>query len=973
MAYKDYVKEGKPSSEIILTGEDEPVLTIDGYTLAKGVDYEVSYCNNTWIGTAEVIFKGIGAYTGTVKKTFKITANLADETDAAKIVIGDQKHTGSAVKVKPIVTYYGTALKEGTHFTVAGYENNTEITKETEATVKISGNEENGFTGTCTATFKIAADTKALQISGMEESYFYRGESITPEVVVKSGEATLAASEYEVVYGENLHVGTGTIAVVGKGKYAGCANMVEFQILPLKMETLTVTGADAKPLTDKEYTGQPILPEILLEAEIGSKKYKLPTGDYSVSVKDSGDNTNVGIVTLEIKGGTNITGSRDVTFNIVPKSLAKPETGKDNISVKVTWDDGYVYDGTAKTPDVVVTYQYGDGETEISTLTKDTDYTLTYSDNTSAGTAKVIVTGKENYTGSRTETFTIKQQDFSDVAIVNLPGGTSYVYMGTKVEPKVSVSANGVTLTQDTDYVLSYENNTTCGTATVTVTGKGNFSGTIKGNFTIVEHNIATSSDIKIGNDGKIPNQGYTGAPIVPNISISCGSYKLKAGVDYELSCSDNTDMGTATIIIKGIGGFTGSKELKFNIKTNIAKVLVEGLKDTYSYTGKQLTEADLAISKVTLGATPLNKDTDYTISFADDCDATNVGKHTVIVNGVGEYGGTAEFPVTITPKNIQDDDVELQGFSENPPYTGLVTTQNISLYWRGKDITLLKDKDYEVVYTPSGELGNFVMTITGKGNYVGTIEKKYRVETVPVDSLEINDISSVYTYTGAEIVPEPTLLHDSYKLKKNVDYTLTYSDNTEVGTAKVTITGIGACCTGTKDITFKIVQKSINKLQAGTIAAQIYTGKDIVPGVTLTDEKKILAENTDYTLLYKKNRKTGTGSVVITGKGNYTSTRTIPFAIRPSGVESMMVTGASQTTASLSWKSEGAVTGFEIYRKTAGGKWQLVGGTGESTYTDTKLSSGTTYIYKLRSYVIEEEQTYYGEFSPEFVGTTME
>ena len=127
----------------------------------------------------------------------------------------------------------------------------------------------------------------------------------------------------------------------------------------------------------------------------------------------------------------------------------------------------YYYDGTAKTPAVTVK----DGST---ILTKDTDYTVSYSHDTNAGTATVTITGKGSYTGFTTKTFTINPKSISSASVTLSP--TSYTYDGTEKKPSVTVKDGTKTLTNGRDYSVSYANNINVGTATVTVAGKGNYT-----------------------------------------------------------------------------------------------------------------------------------------------------------------------------------------------------------------------------------------------------------------------------------------------------------------------------------------------------------------------------------------------------------------------------------------------------------------------------------------------------------------
>lgn len=966
VSYGDYVTAngGVAPSEILLA-DDEIVLSMGSTELQKGVDYEVSYANNTWVGTATITFKGIGNYAGTVTKDFMITAKLTES--AVTVAVGDQQYSGSPIKAIPVVKYYGKALTEGDHFIIASYKNNTNITDSAEVT--IIGNDSNGFTGTRTETFSIVANTDMLEISGVADSYLYRGQAIEPTVVVKAGNVTLTPNDYDIYYGENLHVGTGSISIIGKGNYAGNTKYTTFKIEPLEIRAITVLDGKSTALADREYTGVPILPELSLTTKIGSTTYTLPESDYKVSVSADSDNVSVGTVTLVIEGTTsskgkqNITGSQEVSFDIVPKSLSKPASGQDKISMQVT-QDTYAYDGTAKEPEVIVTYQYGSSDTEVRTLNKGTDYTIAYSNNIAAGTAQAIVTGIGNYSGSRTANFTITSQDIS-AATVTLPNGTVYPYMGSTVpvEPEVAVAIKGTVLTKDVDYAVSYQNSKTCGTATVTITGKGDFSGTTATTYTIEAHSI-NAADVVVES---IPNQAYTGSPIVPELTITCGAYRLIEGLDYQLNCTGNTEIGQASVTISGINGFKDSRTELFKIASNIEQAEVTGLKESYVYTGQPLTIEQLGITGVQIGNTVLST-TDYTVTFAQGCDGMSVGKQTVVLIGTGNYGGSKKMEITITAKNIADADVVMSGFAESLPYENRLE-QNIALTWGA--ITLQKGTDYEVVCSPSQSADTYVMTITGQGNYAGTIEKSYAVEKAVVDSLEIKDVSSDYTYNGQAIEPKPRVLLGDAELKEGVDYTLAYANNVNVGVATLYITGTGTCFTGEKEIPFTILRRSINHGTASAIATQIYTGKDVYPAVEMTDNGTVLAEGTDYTLMYKNNRRAGTSTVVVAGKGNYTSTKTIPFAIRPCNAASATVIGVSKTSASITWTGEGVVTGYEIYRMAAGGKWQLVGGTKATNYMDEKLSADTIYSYKIRSYVVEDGETYYGEFSNVVSATT--
>lgn len=139
-----------------------------------------------------------------------------------------------------------------------------------------------------------------------------------------------------------------------------------------------------------------------------------------------------------------------------------------------------VYDGSEKKPAVEVKY----GETTLAAA----DYTVSYSNNVNAGvnTASVTVTSNDNssYKFTATKNFTIAQAPISGAMIANIP---SVTYNTRAHTPEVTVTFNGSPLEAGKDYDVAYTNNIYAGTATVTVTGKGNFTGTASKNFAIAQ------------------------------------------------------------------------------------------------------------------------------------------------------------------------------------------------------------------------------------------------------------------------------------------------------------------------------------------------------------------------------------------------------------------------------------------------------------------------------------------------------
>ncbi len=141
--------------------------------------------------------------------------------------------------------------------------------------------------------------------------------------------------------------------------------------------------------------------------------------------------------------------------------------------------------------------------------------------------------------------------------------------------------------------------------------------------------------------------------------------------------------------------------------------------------------------------------------------------------------------------------------------------------------------------------------------------------------------VSSVASqpYTGKAYKPKPTVTYEGKTLKNGTDYTLSYKNNVNAGTATITITGLGTYV-GTKKVTFKITPIALTGGKVGSISNQKYTGQARKPSPKVTLNGKTLTAGTDYKLTYKKNTLPGTATAIVTGTGNYTGTLKRSFKI---------------------------------------------------------------------------------------------
>ena len=238
--------------------------------------------------------------------------------------------------------------------------------------------------------------------------------------------------------------------------------MIMVDIAPAPIKTVTLED------TKFDYAGGfPIEPDVKATATVRGKTVTLKKDtDYTVTYKN---NVKCGTAKVTVKGMNLYKGTVTKTFRIVKCPIDK-----------VTADLEYktvTYDGSPKKP--VVTLINGDH------LTEKKDYTVKYTGNVNAGTARVTVKGKGSYTGTLTLTFTIEPEK-----IGNAGAWLEYdsaAYTGKPLTPKANLVFNGKDLTEGTDFTVAYKNNQKVGTATVTVTGKGNFTGKLKLTFKIVK------------------------------------------------------------------------------------------------------------------------------------------------------------------------------------------------------------------------------------------------------------------------------------------------------------------------------------------------------------------------------------------------------------------------------------------------------------------------------------------------------
>ncbi|WP_278870056.1 fibronectin type III domain-containing protein [Ruminococcus bicirculans (ex Wegman et al. 2014)] len=235
----------------------------------------------------------------------------------------------------------------------------------------------------------------------------------------------------------------------------------------------------------------------------------------------------------------------------------------------------------------------------------------------------------------------------------------------------------------------------------------------------------------------------------------------------------------------------------------------------------------------------------------------------------------------------------------------------------------------------------------------------------ISISKASVTLSTSTYAYDGKAKKPGVTVKLNGKTLKNGTDYTVSYSNNIKVGTAKVTITGKGNY-TGSVSKTYSI-KNNFKKATVSGISTKAFTGKNITQSITVKYNGKTLKNGTDYTVSYSNNKKIGTATVKIAGKGSCTGTITKTFKINPAKQEIQKLTAKSKAFF-VDWAQKGSATGYEIQyatnsKFTSAKKVTITNNKTDKT-TVSKLSGKKKYYVRVRSYTTVKGTKYYGAWS---------
>ena len=602
----------------------------------------------------------------------------------------------------------------------------------------------------------------------------YTGKAIKPAILVYDGNTLLREkTDYTITYQNNTNAGPASVVIKGKGNYTK-EHKENFTIDAIDLALLDI--ADLYTTIAKNNTKQ-IAPKPVVK--YNGKTLKL-NKDYEVSYENpQTDGKELGVYNVIVTAkSSNFINSKTIHMTLVDKSSVRLMS-KVSIGKIAKEDTKYEFDEVTHKGKVlmpILTVKYGKDTLILQTDKDDPktgDYTIIYDDvHTEAGeTATITVRGNGvTYVGEKTISFKITGTPLkaNQISLKDVPK-TGLVYTGMKQEPEISVTGmNPEEVDQYT--VKTYQKNINVGTATVIVTGRNGYTGTVKKTFKITaydifadaDHRFAYNKDTDNAIPSKIPyakagsklNDEQVGATFLTGAADAV--IYLEQGKDYTLSYKNNKKVGTASVTIKGKGNYKGTIN---NIPFTIVEQDLAALKNN-------ITAADI-----------LEK---------------NAKKYNKVVPVLTDIDGK-------TLKNKTDFVIDA-------------------------DTAYTDQTDNKIIDTP--KVGDTIkVTVKAKegGNYKGTVSTTFRV--IANDKSLSKAVIKVtnQTYTGSELKPTSTdqSVTVTIKVKENgttitetlkehVDYEIIgYAKNINKGTAKITIHGIGTYG-GTKTGTFKIVAQEM-------------------------------------------------------------------------------------------------------------------------------------------------------------------
>ncbi|MCR4740893.1 MAG: leucine-rich repeat domain-containing protein, partial [Lachnospiraceae bacterium] len=592
------------------------------------------------------------------------------------------------------------------------------------------------------------------------EEHFYTGSAVTCKNlrVFYYNKLLRKGKDYTVKYFSNVNTPavsgkTPSFTVTGKGNYKGFTASGEFTIKQVDLNAINEADVNYVPVTLTYKAGKAQKADIGLKVNgrklVLERDYELIYPGDSTSVKDPGTYRLHVLGLGNYKGEIN-SGSAAV-FVVNPAAAVKMS----DVTISKIRDQQLVKAGMEVEP-AAPTVKY-----KGKTLPAGGGgaYTIEYRQNTAAGTAKAIIKGTGNpvnvggktvsFMGAKTVTFKIKPISVSNATVSDVE---DFPYSGSAWTQAATVELGGEDLTEGRDYRISYKNNVKPGTATMTVTGKGNYGGTKKVTFKITKAALTEENVYELSYDEK-ENKAfyYTKGWVKPKVKVLLpGAEKLLTTKDYSVTYKNISAPGeenAASVTITGKRYVTGSVTINFTIKEgHLDRCKTTFTDKVYANKGgiykQKLTIKDVNGKKLRAGADYDSKiryyykeDTyvrqksgrSYVVmarpsgSAVNDKDIIPAGttiRVEIIPKGNYDYAMTGYF--RIGKKNISSSRPTIK----DQKYTGHRILPSAG------EIKGLDYADYEIIsYGTNIKHGTGTVTVRGLGNYIGTKTIKFKIK----------------------------------------------------------------------------------------------------------------------------------------------------------------------------------------------------------------------------------------------------
>ena len=618
--------------------------------------------------------------------------------------------------------------------------------------------------------------------------------------------------------------------------------------------------------------------EVILDGTlIYNGKYQERT--YTITQLVEGENVNHSVIgnigynagtnyAFTITGKGNYIGSKTVAWEIEKLDLS-------GVVITLTNTD-FTYNGTAQ--EILFTL----GKVE-NLILESTDYAVSGNIATNAGDYVLTITGAgKNFKGEATATWTIKRLDMSGATITY---GDPIIYNGDyQVRDFILGQVAGLDLVRDVDFVVEGDSGKVATNNNIkyyiTVTGTGNFIGSITQEWVIEQKDISgatvtfdTNSFIYNGKeqefkftvsdvDGLTPIYSVAG-----NKATNFGEYDLyivgggnfKGMIHIEWYI-EQKDISDAEITLGDALEYNGSEQVRD------FTAIVDGLEITYTVEGDKATAAgdyvltitangnftgtltaDWSIAKKDISGAEITVDSEHVyngkeqkVKFTVDLDkslytvtgttATDAGEYVIVITPVDtdNYTGTIEMSWSIAKKSIANAEITL---GDKLTYTGAEQTQNV--------VKVVVD-GLEVTFTVSGDKATnvdaYVLTIAANGNFDGERTVKYTVapDTTVIDGLNIKNVNS----TNKAAVEAFVALFATDTAKAE------FADEFEAATELLEVINEAADMKATQNITgaAAITSANVNAANKTLINAAIRDLEDVEAGKNFTADEKAAA-----------------------------------------------------------------------------------------------------------------------------------